>query len=152
MRGRHSMLVAILLGGAVAGVVDILAASAINGFIDPLRICRVIAAGLIGLPAARAGGMQAAALGFALQVGMGIIIAAIYSIGAMILPILRRRWLIAGILFGIPVFVVMTYLVVPLSAVGGGMPPFTVKQAMNFAAMLLFGVIVAWFARAARRA
>jgi hypothetical protein len=148
MRPVHSTAVAILLGGAIAGIVDIGAASAINDFVDPLRIMRTIAAGLIGLPAAKAGGMQTAMLGLALQVGMGIIIAAIYNVGAMVLPVLRRYWLPAGIAFGIPVFVVMTYVVVPLSAVGGGMPPFTVKQALNFVAMLLFGTIIAWFARA----
>ncbi|MBV9420009.1 MAG: hypothetical protein JO348_09570 [Alphaproteobacteria bacterium] len=152
MRGRHSMLVAIMLGGAIAGIVDIFAASAINGFIDPLRICRVIAAGVLGLKEARAGGMQTAALGLVLQVAMGIIIAAIYNIAANILPIMRRRWLLSGFLFGFPVFAVMTYVVVPLSAVGGGMPPFKVKQAMNLVAMFLFGIIIAWFARAKRTA
>jgi hypothetical protein len=152
MRAVHSTAVAVVLGGAVAGIVDIGAASAINDFVDPLRIMRVIAAGLIGLPAATAGGLQTAMLGLALQVGMGVIIAAIYNVGAHILPMLRRHWLPAGIAFGIPVFVVMTYVVVPLSAVGGGMPPFTLKQALNLVAMLVFGTIIAWFARAASRA
>lgn len=150
MRMRHSVLTAVVLGGAVAGVVDIGAASAINGFIDPLRICKFIAGGIIGLKAARTGGNEIAALGFALQVAMGIVIALLYNIGASLLPVLRRHWLPSGLAFGIPVFVVMTYVVVPLSAIGGGMPPFTVKQAMNLAAMLLFGVIIAWFARAER--
>lgn len=148
MRPVHSTAVAILLGGAIAGIVDIGAASAINGFINPIGIAKFIAGGLIGLPAVRAGGMEIAALGLALQVGMGIVIAAIYNIGAGLLPVLRRHWLPAGIAFGIPVFVVMTYVVLPLSAIGGGMPPFTVKQALNLVAMLLFGVIIAWFARA----
>jgi uncharacterized membrane protein YagU involved in acid resistance len=148
MRARHSAAVAILLGGAIAGIVDIGAASAINGFIDPLRIMRVIAAGVVGLPAARAGGLQLAALGLVLQVAMSVLIAAIYNVGAVILPVLRRQWLLAGLAFGVGVFVVMTYVVVPLSAVGGGMPPFTVKQALNLVAMLVFGTIIAWFARA----
>lgn len=148
MRGRHSAVVAILLGGAIAGIVDIGAASAINGFIDPVRILRFIAGGLVGLPAAKAGGMDMVALGFGLQVGMGVLIAAIYNIGAMIVPVLRRHWLPAGIAFGAGVFAVMTYVVVPLSAIGGGMPPFTVKQALNLVAMLVFGTIIAWFARA----
>ncbi len=148
MRERHSTIAAILLGGIVAGVVDIGAASAINGFIDPLRILKFIAGGLIGLKAARAGGMEVAALGFALQVAMAVLIAAIYHAGAMLLPVLRRHWLPAGLAFGAGVFAVMTYVVVPHSAIGGGMPPFTTAQALNLVAMLLFGTIIAWFARA----
>jgi hypothetical protein len=148
MQMRYSFAAAVVLGGAIAGIVDIGAASAINGFVDPVRICKFIAGGLIGLKAARAGGMEVAALGLALQVAMGILIALIYNIGASILPVLRRHWLWAGLAFGFPVFAVMTYVVLPLSAIGGGMPAFNAKQAMNLAAMLLFGVIVAWFGRA----
>lgn len=148
MQTRYSFVTAVVVGGAVAGIVDIGAASAINGFVDPMRICKFIAGGLIGLKAARAGGMEIAALGFALQVGMGILIALIYNIGANILPVLRRRWLPAGLAFGAPVFLVMTYVVLPMSAIGGGMPKFTAGQAMNLVAMLVFGVIIAWFARA----
>ena len=148
MKMRHSFLTAVVVGGAVAGIVDIGAASAINGFVDPVRICKFIAGGLIGLKTARAGGMEIAALGLALQVGMGILIALIYNVGANVLPVMRRRWLPAGIAFGIPVFIVMTYVIVPLSAIGGGMPAFTAGQAMNLVAMLVFGVIVAWFGRA----
>ena len=151
MRGHHSAIVAILLGGTIAGLVDIGAASAINGFVDPLRILRFIAGGLIGLPAAKAGGTETAALGLALQIAMSLIIATIYGIGATFLPVLRRQWLPAGLAFGVGVFAVMTYVVVPLSAIGGGMPPFTQKQALNLLAMLLFGTIIAWFAQAKRR-
>ena len=148
MRARHSFLAAVVFGGAVAGIVDIGAASAINGFVAPLRICKFIAGGMIGLKAARAGGIEIAALGLVLQVGMGILIALVYNIGASLLPILRRHWLSAGLAFGVPVFIVMTYVVLPLSAIGGGIPAFTATQAMNLVAMLLFGAIVAWFARA----
>jgi hypothetical protein len=148
MTQRHSTLVAILLGGLVAGTVDVFAASAINGFADPVRILKFIAAGVIGLPDARAGGAGVAVAGYVLQITMSMIIAAIYNIGAMALPVLRQRWLPAGIAFGVPVFLVMTYVVLPLSAAGNGMPPFTVKQAMNLIAMLVFGAIVGFFARA----
>ena len=151
MRGRHSAIVAILLGGTIAGLVDIGAASAINGFLDPIIICHAIASGAIGRDAAKAGGMQTALLGLALQVGMSLIIAAIYTVGASLLPILKRQWLPAGLAFGVGVFFVMEFAVVPLSAIGH-FPKFTpLSFALNMAAMLLFGVIIAWFARAERR-
>ena len=151
MRGHHSAIIAILLGGTIAGLVDIGAASAINGFINPAGIAKFIAGGLIGLPAARAGGMEIVALGVALQVGMSILIAAIYGFGASLLPILKRHWLPAGLAFGVGVFFVMEYLVFPHSAIGR-YPTFTPASfALNMAAMLLFGVIIAWFARGERR-
>lgn len=148
MGGRHSTVAAIVLGGIVAGAIDIAAASAINGFINPLGILKFIAAGLIGLPAAKAGGIQIAALGAALQIGMSVLIAAIYAAGATALPVLRRHWLPAGLAFGVGVFFVMEYVVFAHSAIGRA-PAFTpLSFALNMAAMLLFGTIVAWFARA----
>jgi hypothetical protein len=147
MRGRYSTITAILLGGIIAGIVDIGAACLING-LDPVIICHAIASGLIGRAAARAGGMQTAVLGFSLQIGMSLIIATIYNIGASLLPVLRRQWLPAGLAFGVGVFFVMEYVVVPLSAIHR-VPTFTVKSfALNMIAMLVFGTIIAWFARA----
>jgi hypothetical protein len=148
MRGKHSTETAILLGGVVAGTIDIGAASAINGFIDPLRILKFIAAGLIGLPAAHAGGIETAALGYALQIGMALIIAAVFVLASNAVPLLKRNWLPAGLAYGVGVYFVMTYVVVPLSRIGAA-PSFEWRGfALNLLAMLLFGTIVAWFARA----
>ena len=97
------------------------------------------------------GGMQTAVLGFTLQIAMSLIIAAIYAIGATLLPLLRRAWIPAGLVFGVGVFFVMEYVVVPLSAIHR-MPTFTVQGlVLNMVAMLVFGTIVAWFARAETR-
>ena len=151
MRGHHSAIVAILLGGTVAGLVDIGAASAINGFLDPIVICHAIASGAIGPAAAKAGGMPTALLGLVLQVAMSLLIATIYNFGASMLPVLRRQWLPAGLAFGVGVFFVLEFAVVPLSAIGH-FPKFTLQSfALNMAAMLLFGLIIAWFARGERR-
>jgi hypothetical protein len=58
-----------------------------------------------------------------------------------------RRWIISGLAYGVIVFFVMNYIVVPLSAWKLA-PHFTpVKFAANMAAMLLFGLIVAFFSR-----
>jgi hypothetical protein len=63
------------------------------------------------------------------------------------LPALRRRWLAGGLAYGVVIFFVMNYVVVPLSA-WKHHPHFSAyKFAANMAAMLLFGVIVAFFAR-----
>ncbi len=150
MRGRHSAIGAIVLGGGIAGIVDIGAACAINGFLDPITVCHVIAAGAIGRDAAMAGGLPTVALGLVLQIAMSLLIAAIYAAGAQVLPVLRRRWLPAGLAFGVAVFFVMEFVVVPLSAIGH-FPKFTPQSfGLNLLAMLLFGTIIAWFARTKR--
>jgi hypothetical protein len=75
------------------------------------------------------------------------LIALIYTLGVRRVPKLADRWLVAGLLYGAIVFLVMNYVVVPLSA-WHVVPQFTLQSfVMNFIAMLLFGVIVAFFAR-----
>ena len=78
---------------------------------------------------------------------MGILIAATYVAVSKIVPALRRLWIVGGLVYGVVIFFVMNYAVVPLSA-WKSMPHFTpVKFAANMAAMLLFGLIVAFFCR-----
>lgn len=138
-------LAAILLGGIIAGTIDIGAACLINGRDVPF-ILHAIAGGLLA-ERSFSGGTATALLGLVLQELMGIIIAAIYVIAAGSLPVLRRGWLPLGLAYGVVIFFVMNYVVVPLSA-WKHVPHFTsAKFLENLAAMLLFGVIVAFFAR-----
>jgi hypothetical protein len=136
------ILLAILIGGLVAGTIDIGAAALINR-VDPLLICRFIARGLIG-KAALKGGAPATALGVGLQWLMSIIIAAVYGVASGRFPVLTRQWLAWGLAYGVIVFFVMNYIVVPLSAVRK-VPHFTVLSfGENMVAMLLFGLILAY--------
>ena len=140
-----SLLMAVLTGGLVAGTLDIGAAALING-VSPAFIVRFVAGGLLGKDAL-AGGVAVAALGFALQLGMSLLIAAVYAGIAGRLGWLRRRWLTAGLAYGVVVFFVMNYVVMPLSA-WARWPRFTAASfGWNMLAMLVFGVIVAFFAR-----
>jgi hypothetical protein len=139
-----SPLTAIVLAGLVAGTIDIAAASLINGR-DPVFISQIIAGGLLG-KAALTGGMQSAALGVALQWAMSIIIAAIFVTASSWIPALRQHWALAGVAFGVPVYFTMEYVVVPLSA-WHRWPKFAVVPfCENMAAMMVFGLIVAFFA------
>jgi hypothetical protein len=140
-----------VVAGLVAGTIDIGAACLISGR-DPVFICQTIAGGLLA-KAAHAGGMGAAALGLGLQWAMSMLIAAVYVIGSRLAPGLARRWVLAGLAYGVVIFVVMNYVVVPLSA-WRVVPHFTARTfGENLLAMLLFGLIVAFVARAfARRA
>jgi len=136
---------ALVLGGAIAGLVDIAMAAAIYG--APLdAIARSIARGLIG-PAARQGGVPATLLGVVLQAAMGSLIALIYGVASLKLSILTRRWVTFGVLYGFVVFFVMNWIVVPLSAVHA-QPKFasSLIVAENILAMIAFALIITWFA------
>jgi hypothetical protein len=139
----RSLLAAILWGGIVAGTIDIGAACLISGRSVPY-ILHVIAGGLLGKQAL-AGGTGTALLGLLLQELMGILIAAIYVLASLRLRALRRRWILWGLAYGVVVYFVMNYVVLPLSA-WHVTPPFNwTKFLPNLAAMLLFGLIVAGF-------
>jgi hypothetical protein len=135
----------ILLGGIFAGTLDIGFASLINSA-KPTRILQAIASGLLGKSAFDAGSVTVA-LGLVLQWAMSIVIAAIFVVATRWRPLLKRYWVKAGLAYGVGIFLAMNYLVLPLSAIGHP-PRFRVVYFIeNVAAMLLFGIIVAFFAR-----
>jgi hypothetical protein len=141
-RGR-GILGAILLGGVIAATIDIGAACLISGR-NPAFILQFIAGGVLA-KAAFGGGMTTVILGAVLQEAMGILIATAYVPAARAIPALSRRWAISGLAYGVAIFFVMNYAVLPLSA-WRATPHFTaLKFAENMAAMLLFGLIVAFF-------
>ncbi len=136
---------AAIIGGLVAGTVDIGSACIINS-LSPVVILQAIASGILGT-ASFGGGAASAALGLVLQLSMSVIIAAIYCFAVGRLKMLRRAWPAGGIIAGFVIFGVMNYVVVPLSAVGR-VPHFTPATfAGNLVALVLFGLIVAFFAR-----
>lgn len=137
------LIKAIVLGGIVAGTIDIGAACLIYVRSVPY-ILRGIAGGLLG-ERSFAGGTRTAAIGFILQEGMGVVIAAFYAWLCQVLRLSKHRWPQWGVVYGAGIFVVMNYVVVPLSA-WRAIPSFsTWTFAGNVAAMFLFGLIVAFF-------
>ncbi|MDE2225300.1 MAG: hypothetical protein KGJ46_08510 [Xanthomonadaceae bacterium] len=144
--GRHRVLWAILAGGFIAGTLDIGAAALIN-MIDPRIILRFIAGGLLG-KAALQGGAAVEWLGLFLQWGMSLVIAAVFTLAALRLRWLTARPILAGLAYGVVVFAVMNYAVMFFSA-WHRINHFTVATFVeNLAAMLLFGLIVAFCTRA----
>lgn len=120
---RKSVWTAIILGGLLAGTVDIGSAALIN-LDSPILILHFIAGGVLGR-AALAGGVPTALLGLILQWAMSLIIAATFEIATRLLPFLRRLWIAGGLAYGAAIFFVMNYVVVPLSA-WARMPHFTI--------------------------
>jgi len=145
-----SGLRAIVIGGLVAGTIDIGAAALIN-HVSPVLIAHYIASGLLGR-AALSAGASAAYLGVVLQWAMSLAIAAIYWSVTARMQRLRERWWLGGLLAGVIIYLVMNFLVLPFSAA-----PVTLHQVIahltlakvveNLAAMLVFGLIVAFCAR-----
>ena len=134
---------AAIYAGLIAGTIDIGAACTIN-MIGPGPILRFIASGLLGAPLPHEAWVYC--LGLGLQWMMSIIIAAIFVIAATKIPALLRRWIAAGIAYGIVVYFVMTFVVVPLSRAKHGHVTMT-SFAENLAAMIVFGLIVSFIAR-----
>jgi hypothetical protein len=117
---------AILLGGMIAGALDIIYAFIHYGIVygaTPIRILHAVAAGLLGPDAASAGGWSTAALGLGLHFLMTIIMAAVFVFAASRLPLLTRFAWITGPLYGLALYFVMNLIVVPLSqATSNGLP------------------------------
>jgi hypothetical protein len=137
-----------IYAGLVAGTIDIGAACTINQ-VGPVPILRFIASGLLGTPLAHEPWVYC--LGMALQWLMSIIIAAIFVSAAARIPLLLRRWVAAGIAYGVVVYFVMTFVVVPLSRAKSGHVTWT-SFAENLLAMIVFGLIVAYIAQRQRKA
>lgn len=139
---RAAVVKAILAGGLIAGTIDIGSAVLISGH-SVWRILQTIAGGLLAR-ASFDGGPRTVLLGLVLQELMGLIIAALYVGIALRIPTLRRRWIGSGVGYGVVIFFVMNYVVVPLSA-WHVVPPFSRGSFLaNLLAMLLFGLIVAY--------
>ena len=109
---------AVLLGGAVAGTCDILAAFAVAWpRVAPARVLQYIASGVLGA-AAFDGGSATAALGLLLHFGIALGAAAVYYLVSRAWPLLARRPLPCGLAYGVVVYLVMQSIVLPLSRVG----------------------------------
>ena len=112
----------ILLGGALAGVLDILAAFAISWpRVSPVRVLQYIASGALG-PAAFRGGAATAAAGLAFHFAIAFGAASVYVAASRRWPLLRSRPVACGIVYGVAVYAVMQLVVLPLSRVTRGAP------------------------------
>lgn len=108
---------AVVLGGLTVAVLDGLDAVIFFGLrgVAPVRIFQAIAAGLLGRQAFQ-GGMGTAALGLVLHLIIATSIVAVACLLARRFPPLIRHPLIAGAVYGIGVWLVMNFVVIPLSA------------------------------------
>jgi len=109
---RIKLLPPILTGGILAGALDKIAGFLAAG----LRSPQGIAAGLVGRSIAYHGGAATWVLGMALHFFIALVAATVYCVAAQRLGFLRQHWLVCGPIYGIAVYLVMTLLVLPVSA------------------------------------
>lgn len=142
------------LGGLVVGALDILDAFVFFGLrgVPLIAIPQSIASGLLGRVAYQ-GGVLTAALGLLLHFGISFTIVSVYYAATRWLPALARRPLAFGSLYGLVVYVVMNYVVVPLSAAAVGSGPKPAAVVVNGLLIHIIGVGLpaALFGAAARR-
>jgi hypothetical protein len=118
-----SALRATVYGGFAAGALDLLDAFVFFGFYSgaqPIGIMQSIAAGWMGRNPARTGGLPTAALGFFSHFLIATIIAAVFVLASRHIEVLRRHWIVSGLIYGLAAYFVMTWVVVPVSNAGGG--------------------------------
>lgn len=115
---------AILWGGGLAGVLDLIAALVLYGLrgAAPQRILQSIASGLLGR-AAFEGGAATAALGTGLHFLIAFTAAAVYVAASRRIPLLVRRPVLCGLAYGVAVYLVMNWVVVPLTIGRGPFRP-----------------------------
>ena len=114
---------ALALGTLTVGVLDGLDAIIFFGLrgVAPSRIFQSIASGLLGR-AAFDGGMATALLGVMLHFTVAFLIVTTYFLASRVLPVLAQRPWRFGPLYGIVAYIVMSRVVVPLSAAASGPP------------------------------
>ena len=144
---------AILVGILAVAVLDILEPIVFYGFrgVPPIRIFQSVASGLLGREA-YAGGFPSAALGGALHLLVASVVVLVYWLASRRMRVLTERPVVCGVLYGLGVYAVMTFIVIPLSAIGGGLRIPALPALLNgiFAHVVCVGPPTAFAARAAR--
>jgi hypothetical protein len=108
---NRSMLLAIVVGGGIAGTVDIVQACMQEGWDIPLYV----AAGLLGRKAIQAGA-GTWLVGMLLHFFIAFSAATVYYAASRRLDFLAVHPVVCGLCFGAAVFLVMNLVVLPLSA------------------------------------
>src|SRR4249919_1197389 len=139
------IVTAILAGGLTAGVFDFTIAC-VESDKPPLFIGKAVATGWFG-KAAFQGGLDVSLIGIASHFAIMTAFTAAFVLASLKEPVLRRRFYVAGPLYGAIVFDVMRFVVMPLSAAGYGMPKPPVLYFELAGHVFLVGLVIAAWAR-----
>jgi uncharacterized membrane protein YagU involved in acid resistance len=143
---RAGVVPAIVAGGLTAATCDFIAAMAIY-HLPALTVGKAVARGWFGREKAMAGGLDVALIGIVSHYAILLAAAAIFVAASLRFPILRRRAVVAGIVFGLGIYVVMHFVVLPLSNAGRGQPQGLQLYEELAGHMLVIGLPIALWAR-----
>jgi hypothetical protein len=149
---RYTAGTAILVGGFIAGTLDILYAIGFSAWrgTPPMTLLQFVASGVLG-PASFEGGAATAGLGLLLHYLMMLLIAAIFYLLSRQLPFLVRRPFVWGPVFGFLVYWVMNLVVMQLSATPNKWRFVLISFATGILVhMFCIGLTIAWAASKAR--
>jgi len=110
----------IVLGGLIVALLDGLFAFTFYGLIlgaKPMRIFQGVAAGLLGTDSF-AGGVKTFVLGLFLHLVVATCIATVFYLLSLKLPVLVHKAVVSGVIYGMIAYLVMKFVVTPLSAIG----------------------------------
>lgn len=121
----RSML-GIFWGGLMCGILDLTSAfvAHVPRGVRPILIPQSIASGLLGRQAYE-GGIATAVLGVSLHFLIAFSAATVFYLASRKLNFLLRRPVVSGIVYGEVVYVVMNFVVIPLSAIHRWPPAFS---------------------------
>ena len=142
-----SVIAAILAGGFMAATFDFFAAMLIYGG-TASGVAHAIARGWFGA-AVKTMPPIVDVIGIASHYAILLIAAAIFVLTSLRFPVLRQRAWIIGPLFGVCIYVVMHFVIVPLSAVHAVNNPKGIQFVEEFLGhMFVIGLPIALWARA----
>jgi len=139
---KSRALRAILLGGLIAGILDISYAcifSYIRRGTSPVVILQSVASGALGRSAFE-GGAKTAALGLFFHFLIATTAAAVYYLASRKLRFLVNHPFICGPLYGIGVYLFMNFVVLPLSAIGPRATPLPLSALIGGLLIHMFGI------------
>lgn len=143
----HGALPAIFFAGLLAGVLDITAAFitwAPQG-VSPERILQGIASGLLGSQAFKEG-MASTILGGAIHFLIAFSAAAVFYAATQRIDFMTRRPILSGVFYGICVYLVMYWIVMPLAKMH---PAHTLARSIVAIVthMVCVGLPISWMVR-----
>jgi uncharacterized membrane protein YagU involved in acid resistance len=144
---RRNIAGAILAGGFMAATFDFFAAMLIYGG-TASGVAHAVARGWYGA-AVKTMPPIVDVIGMASHWGILIVAAAVFVVASLRFPILRQRAWITGPLFGVCIYVVMHFVILPLSAVHAVNNPKGIQFVEEFLGhMFVIGLPIALWARA----
>jgi hypothetical protein len=114
---RSRAFPAIGWAGLIAGILDITSAFVLSYLKGggPISVLQGVAAGLLGRESAIRGGLAIAGLGLAIHFFIAFVAASVFYLASRKIAWLTRQVVISGFLYGIAIYLVMYWIVMPLA-------------------------------------